>query len=483
MNVAISTFVRRGHLLAALAVAVLLAASSGTAWAQVSFSRSTGTVEEGASNDAATPVPLKVTIRRTGNLGTTDDPFEAGQNHIKVEMEYKGVRLTSADAAFSVSARSISVDNGATVSPNGQIGFADSGRDDSRGNDIVDSQIELTITAAQDNQDWLPDKLVLTLMAGDDIPDSVRFTPRSFTVTITDDEPTPKFKFSNADIQLAKGNMQDVTVGVGVGTRGAASLPADMQTKLESLSTASDNVLLSVGPADAVGRLITITKGDAALQPDGQGRYNIGMISDAVSENGIELTITARDVSGFRDETISLMLMDGRTEAQKTGDGGPIDDADPATVKILSAEETPTVTFSTEAIDIDEGDSATVHLLADTDQGSQVGSATVRVSGDALISLSQGGSAISGGTVSFGGSANAELTITALMDRELEDGEEKTATVTITDASGANIGDPRAVTVTVVGATAVPALPLIAQLLLALFLMAGGARLYRRRQG
>ena len=29
---------------------------------------------------------------------------------------------------------------------------------------------------------------------------------------------------------------------------------------------------------------------------------------------------------------------------------------------------------------------------------------------------------------------------------------------------------------------AVPALPLIGQLLLALFLMAGGARLYRRRQ-
>ena len=33
------------------------------------------------------------------------------------------------------------------------------------------------------------------------------------------------------------------------------------------------------------------------------------------------------------------------------------------------------------------------------------------------------------------------------------------------------------------GLTAVPALPLIGQLLLALFLMAGGARLYRRRQG
>ena len=34
MNVARSTFVRKGYLLTALAVAVLLAASSGTAWAQ-----------------------------------------------------------------------------------------------------------------------------------------------------------------------------------------------------------------------------------------------------------------------------------------------------------------------------------------------------------------------------------------------------------------------------------------------------------------
>ena len=41
MNVARSTFVRRGYLLTALAVAVLLAASSGTAWAQTTVSFST----------------------------------------------------------------------------------------------------------------------------------------------------------------------------------------------------------------------------------------------------------------------------------------------------------------------------------------------------------------------------------------------------------------------------------------------------------
>ena len=203
---------------------------------------------------------------------------------------------------------------------------------------------------------------------------------------------------------------------------------------------------------------------------------------DSTSDDGIDVYIKAIDVSGFRDEQITLTLMEDRTPAQKTGDGGGIDDSDPATVTILSGEETPTVTFSTSSISIDEGGSDTVHLLADTDQGSQVGSATVSVSGDARISLRQNGSAISGGVVSFDGSANAELTIRALGDESLEDGEEKTATVTITDASGANIGDPRAVTVTVVGSTAVPVLPLVGQLLLALLLTAGGARLYRRRQ-
>ena len=85
--------------------------------------------------------------------------------------------------------------------------------------------------------------------------------------------------------------------------------------------------------------------------------------------------------------------------------------------------------------------------------------------------------------MSFGGNANAALTIISNSDPSLEDGEEKTATVTITDANDASIGNPSTVTVTVVGSTAVPVLPLFAQLLLALLLMVGGTRLYRRRQG
>ena len=216
------------------------------------------------------------------------------------------------------------------------------------------------------------------------------------------------------------------------------------------------------------------------------GRYVVGQISTAVPANGVKgivFEIEAKAVSGFRDEQVTLMLMDGRTAETMEAEGGGIDDADPATVTVLSGEETPTVTFSDDGIDINEGESKSVHLLASGMQGDEVGAVTVAVRGDALISLEQNGSPISGGTVSFGGNANAELTIVSLSDPELETDEEKTATVTITDANDADIGDPSAVTVTVVGSTAVPVLPLFAQLLLALLLMVGGARLYRRRQG
>ena len=82
-----------------------------------------------------------------------------------------------------------------------------------------------------------------------------------------------------------------------------------------------------------------------------------------------------------------------------------------------------------------------------------------------------------------GDSANTILTISADSDRALEDGMTSSATLTIESANGADIGDRDSLTVTVSGSTAVAALPLLAQLLLALFLMAGGARLYRRRNG
>ena len=534
MNVARSTFVRRGYLLTALSVAVLLAGFSVTAWAQTTTPLRVGltmrasptTLEEGASMDAATPGRVTVTITRSGADTYDDDDdrttpavpiFEEDGDHLTLRATCNGEDFTGTSAAtecsFDVVVKGTTL-SGLGTSNGTTLKFEDG--PDTGGE--VDKTIELLISDISDNGDWNNETVVLTL---DLQQATVRITPADtnelardrdltaptpkLTLKINDDDPMPRLRFDETDIQLAKGNDQMVTVGIGVGARGEGTLPSEGAESMESIQNtledldgsavnnrgeSEDQILLSVSPADAVGPvgdadrgLISITKGGVDLESDSQGMYPIGTIADAVTD-GVPLTleITAKEPSGFRDEMISLMLMDGRTMDRMDADGGGIDDAVPATVTILSGAETPTVTFSTDSISIDEGDSETVHLLAGGMQGDEVGSAAVRVRGDADISLEQNGNPISG-TVSFGGNANAELTIVSNSDPSLEDGEEKTATVTITDASGAIIGDPGTVTVTVVGSTAVPVFPLFAQLLLALLLMVGGARLYRRRQG
>ena len=555
MNVAISTFVRRGYLLTALAVAVLLAGFSVTAWAQttvgsplgvgLTMRASSSTLAEGADSMASTPGRVTVTITWSGTYdgdttrsGASDprkDVFTSGDsgNHVRLTATCndEDFATSPADSAcsFGVAVKKGAV-TGASFANLGnstmgaELKFAPtSGPDDG----TVEKTIELYISDDEDDGDWDEEKIVLTLELVDrsvtvvtkraDTDDDslgaataeqtrkLTATSRTLRLTINDDERTPTFKFDPTNIQLAKGNTLDVTALVGLDTGGRIDLPTTdtgIRAKLATLTEMGDDVLLSVSPPGAVGTLIEFVDSNDMkmdLPAASEGRYNIGKIGagtglpagvdGAVGETyaemteGIKLRIKAIDVSGFRDEQITLTLMEGRTPASKMAEGGGIDASAPATVTVLSGEETPTVTFSTESIDIDEGESKSVHLLASGMQGDEVGSVAVRVRGEASISLEQNGNAISGGAVSFGGNANAELTIVANSDPSLEDGEEKTATVTITDASGALIGDPNTVTVTVVGSTAVPVLPLFAQLLLALLLMVGGARLYRRRRG
>ena len=511
MNVAISTFVRRGYLLTALAVAVLLAGFSVTAWAQtiptvpvtLTMRASPTALEEGASVEPSTPGRVTVTITWSGTYdddltksGARKDVFvsESG-SHLKLtatcnEEEFTNAPLSS-ECLFDVV-----VKKGATATSFTGLGtnmgahltFAADDDDDTL--DKVVKTIELYISHSGDDGDWNTETIGLTLELQDKSVDVVtgeeedetpitqsrklRATPRKLTLTINDDERKPTFNFDPTNIQLAKDNEQMVTVGVGVGAGGEGTLPDEGTENIRDTlmkliggrpGGSSDLILLSVSPADAVGPeddpdrgLVSITDSEGMdLEPDGQGNYEIGTIAAAVS--GIALMIKAKEPSGFRDEMISLMLMDGRTEEQMTADGGGIMPADPARVTILSGAETPTVEFSTDSISIDEGDSETVHLLAGGMQGDEVGSVTVAVRGDADISLEQNGSPTSG-LVSFGGNANAELTIISNSDPSLEDGEEKTATVTLTDASGAIVGDPGTLTVTVVGSTAVPVLPL-----------------------
>ena len=533
MNVASSTSIGKGYLLTALAVAVLLFASSGTAWAQstlnvgLSMRASPGTtLEEGASMDPSTPGRITLTITRSGAdtydmdqsaSGPGNDRtaiFVAGESHVRLKATCNGEGFTGSPADSDCNFE-VAVKSGAEAATFGaELGDAGTALTfrDVDGDGAVDKTIELYVSHDTDDGDWDEEEIVLTLELakasvqvttdGDARTVPLRASPRKLTLRIADDERQPTFKFDRPNIQLAKGNTQTLTALVGLDVGGRVDLRMDdddIRDTLNARIEARDDVLLSVSPPDAVGTLIEFVNDDGmriTLPAASGGGYNIGKIGRGTSDSvvgavgaadtgaadGIKLNIKAIDVSGFRDEQITLTLMDGRTGAQMKADGGGIDPADPATVTLLSGEETPTVTFSTESVTMNEGDTETVHLLADGEQGDQVGAVAVSVSGNATIVLEQGGSPISGGVVQFGDSANAELTIRALEDLTLEDGEEKMATVTITDASGANIGDPRTLTVTVVGSTAVPVLPLVGQLLLGLLLTAGGTRLYRRRQ-
>ena len=75
MNGARTIFRRKGYLLTALAAAVLLAASSGTAYAQrvsIGFDGTSGMIRENATviEDALLP-PQRITVRVQGLLGGT----------------------------------------------------------------------------------------------------------------------------------------------------------------------------------------------------------------------------------------------------------------------------------------------------------------------------------------------------------------------------------------------------------------------------
>ena len=122
MNVARSTFMK-GYLLTALAVAVLLAGFSVTAWAQATTPLRVGltmrasptALEEGASMDTSTPGRVTVTITRSGADTYDDDDdrmtdpvpiFVGGGGHLTLRATCNGEGFdglsTASDCSFSV---------------------------------------------------------------------------------------------------------------------------------------------------------------------------------------------------------------------------------------------------------------------------------------------------------------------------------------------------------------------------------------------
>ena len=188
--------------------------------------------------------------------------------------------------------------------------------------------------------------------------------------------------------------------------------------------------------------------------------------------------------SDYRDTSVTLAIRAASLDTQR----GNVVAGAPARIQVLNDDPVPVVDFSTGTLAIDEGGSQTVAVVAEGPLGGAVMQVAVEAAGDALISIQQGDQPLDENpdgslAVELSVSGTARLAVLADADNTLASGETKTATVRIVDANGAEVGDIDTLTVTVNGSTDVPALPLVGQLLLALLLTGGGARLYRRRHG
>ena len=461
---------RKDHLNAALAVAVLLAASAGTALAQpprVAFTPLRGSVNEGATVDADSEHPLlTVTVRAWGL-----PPGPAG-------LDADGqptARQQAIDALgdITIETEGIGRREAATISPvyntaaalNEDAVFA------------VSDTFQVTITPVQDD-DSLNDEFTLRLRSTESI-----FTGSAYRGTVIDDDPLATATLSRTDIRVVEDTVTQVSVRV------SAPEDGDFPTLGERR-----NIVLKARPAAAVGVEECPTEGepDFALRISSdtetlafnrlQGEFTIEKDISAYARGPAELRIEAcRDMTSFGDSQVTLAFKESSLQTS----AGRIANGPPAVIRILNGDPLPSVSLTTTALTIDEGMTETVAIIADGDLANAVMQVGVEVTGDALLSLLQDGRGLranAGGTytVDLGGNTSTVLTIRAEEDESLADNQTKTAIVTIVDASGADIGDRDSVTVTVRGSTAVSALPLVGQLLLALLLMAGGARLYRR---
>ena len=464
---------RKDHLLTALTVAVLLAASAGTALAQsprIDFTPRTGSVNEGATADADSEHPLlTVTVRAWGLPQGPAGEGADGQPTVRQQAIDKLGEIT-------IETEGIGRREAATISPlyntpaalNEDAVFAAS------------DTFQLTVTPVQDG-DSHNDEFSLRLRSTESINTGGRFRG-----TVIDNDPLATATFSRTDIKL--GEESRTRLSVRVAAPEGRSFPTQAGAR---------NVVLSATPAAAVGVAECPAEGESryvlriwseteTLAPGpGRGEITIEKSIANYQRGPADLWLTAcGDMSDFRDSTITLSFKESALQTP----AGRIAAGPPAVIQILNDDPLPSVSLTTSALTIDEGTTETVAIIAEGTLANAVMRVRVQVTGDALLSLLQDGdqlAARAGGTytVDLGGNTSTVLAIRADGDETLLDGQTKTATVTLIDGGGADIGDRDSVTVTVNGSTAVPALPLVGHLLLALLFLAGGARLYRPRWG
>ena len=463
---------RKDHLFTALTAALLLAASAGTALAQsprIGFTPRSGSVNEGARAGANAEHPLLTVTVRVWNLPA--GPAGQGADGQPTARQ----QAIDALGEITIETEGIGRREAATISP---LYDTPAALDEDAVFAASDT-FQLTVDPVQD-ADSLNDEFSLRLRSTESINTGARYRG-----TVIDDDPLATATFSRTDIKIFEGSEAQLSVRVAAPEGGSFPTQAGDQ-----------NIVLRATPAAAVGLAACPTEGESGhalriwsetetLSPGpGRGEITIDKGIAFYQRGPADLRLTAcGDMSDFRDSTVTLAFQDSSLQTP----AGRIADGPPAIIQILNDDPLPSVSLSTPALTIDEGMTQTVAIIAQGALANAVMRVGVQVTGDALISLLQDGNRLraSGSgtyTVDLGDSTSTVLTIRADEDESLLDGQTKTATLTIVDAGGADIGDRDTLTITVRGSTAVPALPLVGQLLLALLLMAGGARLYRRRQ-
>ncbi len=501
MNGARTTFMRRGYLLTALAAAVLLAASPGIASAQsIGFVGSSGTVSETASLETgAFEGPLKVTIRASGlptvaaqrqsTLGTLA-LNAAGDIRVVVQTMNAQGRMVSADP--------VDVDGAPPPGATAPIAVTNASFDNGDEVHLLIVQQDGTNDGDADNN-WLDEKITLNLTAGP----GVDVTQARYTVTVDDQDVAPVAKFTAPSFTLTEGSEREVSLDIVEGMRGA-TIPGALTSGETGTVTirVSNHQMVTVGASTtecatgAAAKAIHIALEDAWTVPAAAafGRTaristnaTGGTISDLAGTAMAGMTISACNVSGFRNQSATLTILSTNL-AETTPSRGNITVGSALTVTVDSDEAAPTLSFSPTDVTIDEGSSTSTRLIADGTNATEVGMVKLMVEGDAMVDLYHEDTMLEEMdgyvTVDLGSGNSARLTAMSTSDPDLMDGDMAyKAWKLVEGSSDAAIGDDYWFRVDVRGSTAVPALPLVGQLLLALFLMAGGSRLYRRRNG
>ena len=504
MNGARTTFMRRGYLLTALAAAVLLAASPGTASAQsIGFVGSSGTVSETASMEpGAIEGPHKITIRATG-LAPVGSPRRviAGVS-VNPSAAVAISATTATGAPLTVGDTAVAHDNSATAL---DLSTAFQDRD------------EVVLMVAQYNADsgaqagdadnnWLNESITLTLTT---TTPAISISPNVYTLTVEDQDVAPMAKFVQPSFTLTEGSERMVSLDIVEGMRGA-TIPGAATDSGETGTVTigvSNHRMVSIGAVDSGCVAAPNTRpvhielvaddwsadtiaGQAAFDRTARlatARSIANLAGTTDAETTADMTIMACNASGFRDPMVTLTIHSSNL-VERVPARGNITIGSPLMVTVENDGAAPTLSFSPTDVTIDEGGSVSTRLIADGMNATDVGMVKLMVEGDAMVDLYHEDTMLEEMDgyvmVDMGMSNSVKLTAMSTSDPDLMDGDMAyKAWKLMEGSSDAMIGDDYWFRVDVRGSTAVPALPLVGQLLLALFLMAGGSRLYRRRNG